>query len=186
MRSIFVVCLVACAGFATTANATPAYGTYTMDGDSWFTTSAIPGGDLYAFKVGTWTLQSTFDWGSYGLVPGGFQDDYQVDALKLTLGPNVFGEVVNNADPMTMTGTWTFGPGQTTTLDLEGAGVLTTGQPFTFSSHYEGTWVPFGSGASIGNGTLTTTVSIVPAPGAIVLCMIGTSVVGWLRRRRSL
>jgi len=187
MKKALVLSLVLCAGIATAANAAIPYGTYTFDGDTWGTTGPLlsPGSMLMVFNIGDFALLGTYD--SF-TAPGPIVVNYDVAAGGLDLVSPVFGEIASNADPFTATATLLFsGAGlEYLTMDIVGSGVLTTGQDFTYSSYYDGTWVATAqNGLAMGDGTLTTNISVVPVPGALLLGGLGAGLVGWLRRRRT-
>jgi hypothetical protein len=113
-------------------------------------------------------------------------EDFVVDLSGFSYTAVSFDAYLNNLGPVVAE---VYGSDPTpmlTLIDLRGAGMwftgITTGEPIT-SIH----WTSVG-GAQVNTGidNLRLGYYVVPAPGAVLLAAIGTCLVGWLRRRRSL
>jgi hypothetical protein len=113
-------------------------------------------------------------------------EDFVVDLSAFSYTAISFDAYLNDLGPVVVE-VYGSGPAPILThIDLRGAGMwftgYTTGEPIT-SIH----WVSTG-GAQVNTGidNLKAGYYVVPAPGAVLLGAIGTCLVGWLRRRRSI
>ncbi|MBN1505702.1 MAG: hypothetical protein JW955_02590 [Sedimentisphaerales bacterium] len=113
-------------------------------------------------------------------------EDFVIDLSAFSYTAVSFDAYLNNLGPVIVE---VYGSGPTpmlTHVDLRGAGMWFTGytaaEPIT-SIH----WTSVG-GAQVNTGidNLKLGYYVAPAPGAVLLGAIGTCLVGWLRRRRSL
>jgi hypothetical protein len=113
-------------------------------------------------------------------------EDFVIDLSAFSYTAVSFDAYLNNLGPVVVE---VYGSGPTpmlTLIDLRGAGMwftgYTAGEPIT-SIH----WIAVG-GEQVNTGidNLRLGQYVVPAPGAVLLGAIGTCLVGWLRRRRSL
>jgi len=161
--------------------------------------------------AGTTGLMQWVDWG-YAVGPGDDYPDIEMHALGLTMAPEVGGAAATRygvmrwtsgvTGPVNVTGTWThywsMGDGMDIAVYANGvqkfSTFLTTGSAnfdfdITVSPGYVVDYVVGPGPLNNGNydrAYIETTITLVPAPGAILLGSIGVGLVGWLRRNRSL